>query len=61
VCGVANTGLREYRIRAVIDDEEIGDYSVTKQVTVARSRKLRRRVEPGAQPVFRLLQGNLAC
>ena len=27
--------IREYRIRAVIDDEEIGDYSVTKQVTVS--------------------------
>jgi hypothetical protein len=27
--------VREYRIRAVIDDQEIGDYSVTMQVTVS--------------------------
>jgi len=27
--------IREYRVRGVIDDEEIGEYSVTKQVTVS--------------------------
>jgi hypothetical protein len=27
--------IREYRIRAVIDDVEIGEYSVTKQITVS--------------------------
>lgn len=27
--------IREYRIRGVIDDEEIGEYSVTKQITVS--------------------------
>jgi hypothetical protein len=27
--------IREYRIRAVINDEEIGDYSVTMQITVS--------------------------
>lgn len=26
--------IREYRIRAVIDDEKIGEYSVSKQITV---------------------------
>lgn len=31
----ATPEIREYRIRAVIDDEEIGDYSVTKQITVS--------------------------
>lgn len=27
--------IREYRIRGVIDDVEIGDYSVTRQITVS--------------------------
>lgn len=31
----ANPEIREYRIRAVIADKEIGDYSDTQQITVS--------------------------